>query len=117
MEDFYSDIEENGYHIFSRTCARIKGFYPNQFPDYPGVRLKDLKVDDHITIRAFFPVGSGATLRVDGGYIDLEVEHIDSDHLFGVILTELPEGFALETGSSLEIREDEILYKTESQVH
>jgi hypothetical protein len=117
MDDFYSDIERDGYHIYSRKNAKIKGFYPNEFPDYPNVSLGDLKVGGRITIRAFFPTGAGSTIRVDGGYIDLEVEHIETDHIFGVILTELPEEFALGTGDSLEIWEDEILYKREAQVH
>jgi hypothetical protein len=33
--------------------------------------------------------------------------------MLGVILTELPEGFALAKGSSVEIFEHEILYKEE----
>ena len=57
------------------------------------------------------------TWKVDGGYIDLEVESIESDHVIGIILTELPKQFPLEKGSSLEIREDEILYKMETTVH
>jgi hypothetical protein len=117
MDDFYSDIERDGYHIYSRNNAKIKGFYPSEFPDYPSLSLGNLKAGDQITIRAFFPAGAGSTIRVDGGYIDLEIEHIETDHIFGVILTELPEEFALGTGDSLEIREDEILYKREAQVH
>ena len=115
--DFYTDIMEDGYHIFSRNKAKIPGFYPNQFPDYPGVRLNQLRVGDDITIRAFFPIGNGKPIQVDGGYIDLEVEHIESDHVFAVIQTQLPEEFALSTGDTIEIREDEILYKNEAQEH
>ena len=115
--DFYSEIEEDGYHIFSIEKAKNPGFYPHQFPDYPGVKLKDLMVGDRITVRAFFPVGSGKPIQVEGGYIDLEIEHVDSDHVLGEIQTELPEEFALNTGDTLEIREDEILYKVEQQVH
>lgn len=115
---FFDEIMEEGYHIFSLTNAKIPGYYPNQFPDYPGVNLSSLTVGDRITIRAFLRVESGEHVQVDGGYIDLEVELIESDHIFGVILTELPKHFALETGSSLEIREDEILYKLQpEQVH
>jgi len=114
--DFYSDIAEDGYHIFSLNSAKIPGFYPNQFPDYPGAKLKQLKVGDNITIRAFFSIGTGDPIRVDGGYIDLEVEHVESDHVFGVIQTQLPEKFALSTGDSIEIREDEILYKNETKM-
>lgn len=114
--DFYSDIEKDGYHIFSIEKAKISGFYPNQFPNYPGVKLQDLRIGDRITVRVFFPIGSGEPIQVDGGYIDLEIEHIESDHVFGVIQTELPEEFALSTGDTLEIREDEILHKVEQQV-
>ncbi len=114
---FFADVMEEGYHIFSLNHAKTPGFYPNQFPEYPGVKLSSLIIGDRITIRAFFRVDSGEDLQIDGGYIDLEVEHIEPDHVFGVILTELPSHFALETGSSLEIREDEILYKVEQQVH
>jgi len=109
--DFYSDIAEDGYHIFSLNKAKTPGFYPNQFPDYPGVKLNQLRVGDDITIRAFFPTGTGEPIQVDGGYIDLEIEHIESDHVFAVIQTQLPEEFALSTGDTIEIREDEILYK------
>jgi len=34
-----------------------------------------------------------------------------------VIVTELPDEFALGTGDSIEIKEDEILYKTDSTLH
>ncbi|MEN8134458.1 MAG: hypothetical protein ABFS18_02825 [Thermodesulfobacteriota bacterium] len=115
--DFHSEIEEDGYHIFSIEKAKITGFYPNRFPDYPGVKLTELSIGDRITIRAFFPVGPGEPIQIDGGYIDLEIEHVDSDHVFGEIQTELPKEFALSNGDSLEIREDEILYKVEQQEH
>jgi hypothetical protein len=117
MKSFYDDIITDGYHIFSRTSAKIRGFYPNQFPDYPGTKLSELSVGDTITIRAFFPVGSGKPPQVDGGYIDLEIEHMEEDHIFAVIQTELPANFALSTGDSTEIREDEVLYKTETHEH
>lgn len=115
--DFYSDIEEDGYHIFSRKKAKIPGYYPNKFPDYPGVKLKQLQVGDSITIRAFFPVGKGESIRVDGGYIDLEIEHVEPDHILAVIQTQLPGEFALSTGETIEIREEEILYKNKQQMH
>ena len=117
MKSFYDDITTDGYHIFSRTRAKIKGFYPNQFPDYPGAKLSELSVGDHITVRAFFPVGSGKPPQVDGGYIDLEIEHMDEDQVLAVIQTQLPGNFALSTGNSIEIREDEILSKTKTQEH
>jgi len=114
--EFFDDIIEDGYHIFSLNHAKTPGFYPNRFPEYPGVKLSSLVVGDRITIRAFFRMGSEGALQIDGGYIDLEVELIESDHIFGVIITELPNHFPLKTGGSLEIWEDEILYKVESTV-
>ena len=108
---FFKDIIEDGYHIFSLKNARVPDFYPNEFPDYSGVSLKDLQVGDEITVRVFFKVDDGDEIRVDGGYLDLEVEHIEKKQIMGIIITQLPEGFALATGSSLEIFEEEILYK------
>ena len=112
---FFNDIINEGYHIFSLKNARKPGYYPNEFPDYPGVSIKDLKVDDLITVRAFFRVGSGEDIRADGGYLDLEVELIEDGSVIAVILTNLPKEFPLETGGSLEIFEEEILYKTNEQ--
>ena len=105
------------YHIFSLKNARIPGYYPNKFPDYPGVSLKNLKIGDGITIRVFFRIGAGDNVRADGGYLDLEVEHIENDHIFAVILTELPEEFSLGTGDSIELYEEEILHKSEVTEH
>ncbi len=110
-QKFCTDIVEDGYHILNLKSAKIPGFYPNKFPAYPGVKLKELTVDERITVRAFFRVGTGEPVKVDGGLIDLKIEHIDSDHVFGVVLTRLPERFPVSTGSSLEIHQDEILYK------
>lgn len=114
---FFNDIVEEGYHIFSLKNARIPDYYPNEFPDYPGVSLKNLKVGDEITVRVFFRVGAGENVRADGGYLDLEVEHIENDHIFAVILTELPEEFSLGTGDSIELYEEEILRKSEVTEH
>lgn len=114
---FFNDIVEDGYHIFSLKNAKIANYYPNEFPDYPGVSLKDLKVDDVITVRVFFKVGSGENIRVDGGYIDLRIEHIEDDAVLAVILTDLPKEFSLGTGSSIEVYEEEILYKAEVTEH
>ncbi len=114
---FFNDIIEEGYHIFSIKKAKIPDYYPNKFPDHPGVSLKNLNIDDVITIRIFFKVGSGKTIRADGGYLDLRVEHIDSEKVLAVILTELPEEFPLGTGDSIEIYEEEILHKVEVTEH
>lgn len=108
---FFKDIIEDGYHIFSLKNAGIPDFYPNEFPDYAGENLNNLQVGDEITVRVFFRVGGDEDVRVDGGYLDLEIEHIEDKQLTGVIITQLPEGFALSTGRSLGILEEEILYK------
>ena len=114
---FFQDILEHGYHIFSLEYAKIPGFYPEPCPHYPGVRTKDLRIGDVITIRIFFQAESGELIRADGGYIDLEVEHVADGAVTAVILTELPEEFTLGTGDALELFEEEILYKTESTEH
>ena len=113
----FDDVIENGPHIFSLNHANTPNFYPNQFPKYPGVKVSYLVVGDRITIRVFFCIGSGEPLQIDSGLIDLEVELIETDHIFGEIVTVLPSHFPLETGSSLEITEDEILYKVGATVH
>ncbi len=114
---FLSDIKKDGYHVYSLKNAKISDYYPNKFPEYPGVNIKDLQVDNVITIRVFFGIGKGKNMRIDGGYIDLKVEHIDGDTVLAVILTELPEEFPFKAGGSLEIFEDEILYKAEVTGH
>jgi hypothetical protein len=112
---FFSDIKQDGYHIYSLKNAKKPNFYPPELPDYRGVALKDLKEDDIITIRVFFGIGKGKKMRVDGGHIDLRVEFVDEDRLMGDIITELPTEFALSTGESIELFPEEILYKAESK--
>jgi len=114
---FFQDILEEGYHIFSLENAKKPNFYPNEFPDYPGVSINDLKIGDTITVRVFFRVGSGKNIRADGGYIDMEVEHIFDDGVTAVILTELPKKFALGTGDSIDVFEEEILYRNKVTDH
>ena len=63
----------------------------------------------------FFRVGSDKNIRADGGYVDLEVEHVEDNSVFAVILTELPDEFPLKTGETKEIFEEEILYKAEGE--
>ena len=79
--------------------------------------LNDLQVDDFIAIRVFFGTGKGKNMQIDGGYLDLKIEHIDGDTVLAVILTELSEEYPLKAGGSLEIFEDEILYKAVVTVH
>ena len=116
-DPFFKEIIDERYHIFSLKKAKNPNYYPNDFPDYPGVNLRDLKIGDVVTVRAFFKVGSGKNVRADGGYLDLEIEHIEDDSVFGVIMTELPKGFALQKGTSLELFKDEILYKAKMTEH
>lgn len=111
---FFKDITEEGYHIFSLKNAKIPNYYPNEFPDYSGVKLKKLKVGDKITVRVFFRVGTGEDIRADGGYLDLEVELVEDKNILAVILTELPGEFPLKTGESIELFEEEILYRTDA---
>ncbi len=112
---FFSDIKEDGYHVYSLKNAKKSNYYPKELPDYTGAPLKDLKEDDIITIRVFFGIGKGKKMRVDGGHIALRVEFVDKDRLMGAIITELPGDFALSTGESIEIFPEEILYKAESK--
>lgn len=114
---FFKDIIDEGYHVFSLKNANNPDFYPNEFPDYKGVSLNVLKIGDKITVRIFFRVGTGEDIRADGGYIDLEVEHIEDDGVTAVILTELPKEFSLGTGDSIDVFQEEILYKTEVTDH
>lgn len=111
---FFSDVREDGYHILSLDNLKIPNYYPEELPAYPGVSLKNLEVDDVITIRVFFRVGKGKHFRVDGGLIDLAVEHIEDDKVLAVITTQLPKGFALGTGDSIEVYQEEILYKADA---
>ncbi|MDR3490916.1 MAG: hypothetical protein P4M12_02595 [Gammaproteobacteria bacterium] len=114
---FFEDVLQDGYHIFSLENAKLESYYPNKFPDYPGVLLKDLKIGDVVTIRVFFKIGTGKNLRIDGGYVDLEIELIEKKSAFAVVKTQLPEGFPLEKGESIELFENEILYKTSTIEH
>ena len=114
---FFKEILENGYHVFSMENAKVPDYYPNKFPDYPGVDLHNLHIGDVVTIRVFFRIGSGKNVRADGGYLDLEVEHIEGETVFGVIQTQLPQEFPLQAGDSLEIYPDEILYKAQMTEH
>ena len=43
---FFSDIKEDGYHIYSLKNAKKSNYYPSELPEYPGVVLKDIKEDD-----------------------------------------------------------------------
>ncbi len=108
---FYDDIITEGYHIFSLKNAKIPNYYPDQFLHGQGTGIKDLKIGDTIKVRVFFRVDDGKDISADGGYMDLEVEEIFHDIVTAVILTELPAEFPLDIGDSIEVFEEEILYK------
>ncbi len=114
---FFKDVRANGYHIYSLTNAKKLNYYAPELPDYSGVLLNDLREGDTLTIRVFFGVGKGKKMRVDGGYLDLKVEHIEDDSVSAVIVTQLPKEFALSTGDSIEVFQEEILYKVEEKEH
>jgi len=114
---FFKDIMEDGYHIFSFKNAKIQGYYPSRFSGYPGVNLKELKIDDVITVRVFFALGTSDNICVDGGYVDLQIEQIKAQSVVAAILTALPPGFPLETGDSIALLEEEILYKASPTEH
>ncbi len=66
---FFTDITEDGFHIFGRQHAKSPGFYPNAFPSYPELDISDIKENDTVTIRVFFPTvllrGSSGIFQVD----------------------------------------------------
>lgn len=112
---FLSDIRRDGYHIYSLENAQTPNFYPDELPAYPGVSINDLKEGDIITIRIYFGVGSGKDMQVDSGYVDLRVEYVEVGKVLTVIVSELPEEYALSLGDPLEVFEEEILCKNEIQ--
>lgn len=114
---FFKEILEIGYHVYSKENVKLPGYYPNTYPDYPGVDFQQLRVGDVITIRVFFRIDAGRHAPADGGYLDLEVESIEGETVFGVILTELSREFPLQKDDSLELYPDEILYKTQRTEH
>ena len=114
---FFENIITGGYHIYSLKNAKIPNYYPDIFSNDPNVSIKDIKVGDTITVRVFFRVGDGKDIQTDGGYMDLEVADIFHDGVTAVILTELPEEFPLETGDSIDVFEEEILYKNKGTDH
>ena len=75
--------------------------------------IKDLKENDIITIRIFVGIGKGAKMRVDGALIDLRVELVEEDVVTVAIVTQLPKGFPLGNGDSIEVFADEILYRND----
>jgi hypothetical protein len=109
---FFKDVREDGYHVLDLRNLKDPNYYPEELPDYPGVNTKNLEIDDVITIRVFFKVGKGKDFRVDSGLIDLRVEFIEEGKVLAVITTQLPKEFSLGTGDSIDVYEEEILYKS-----
>ena len=114
---FHEDIITEGYHIFSLKNAKIPNYYPDEFLDDLDISIKDLKVGDTITVRVFFRVDDGEDINADGGYMDLEVEEILHTKVTAVILTELPEEYPLEKDDSIDVFEEEILYRKKVTDH
>lgn len=114
---FYDDIITADYHICSLKSAKLPNYYPDQFLDGQGISIKDLKVGDTITVGVFFRVDDGEDISADGGYMDLEVEEVFHDKVTAVILTELPAEFPLNIGDSIEVFEEEILYRNKVTDH
>lgn len=112
---FFKEVRQDGYHILDLNNLKVPNYYPKELPDYPGVNIKNLEIDDVITIRVFFKIGKGKNFRVDGGLIDLRVEFIEEDKVLAVITTQLPKEFSLNTGDSIDIYEEEILYKSSKE--
>ncbi len=112
---FIDDIKKDGYHVYSLKNAKIADFYPPELSKYPGVSINSLEIGDIITIRFFIGIGKGKNMHIDGGVIDLQIEEVHSESVMANILTALPEKFPLKAGGSIEIFEDEILYKADSR--
>jgi hypothetical protein len=112
---FFKDIEKDGYHIYNLNNAKTPGYYPPELPHYPGVNRDDLRVDDVVIIRVFFGIGTGKHMRIDGGLLCLKIELVEKDEILGAVLTQLPKEFSIQTGSTIELYLEEILYKTEIQ--
>lgn len=110
-EQFFSDLANEGFHIFSRSNAKITGHYPNAFPSFPELDIANIAEGDTVTVRAFFSTSKVAPSKIDSGHMDLEVEHVDRDTqtIFGNIVTKLPPGFALAAGTTIELSLDEVL--------
>jgi hypothetical protein len=108
--EYHADLKEEGFHIFSKKKSKIRGFYPKEFPKYDEeIDISTLKEGDIVTARVFFLVSRDPVFRADGGYVDLEIEFIDGETIWGNILTELPPQFPLAKGTSIELSIDEIL--------
>lgn len=109
----FREIMAEGYHVYNRGKAQVPGFYPQEFPAYPRVKLSTLGVGDRIGVRVFFRIGLGRELRADGGCLEVEVVVVSEGRLFGRVISPLPSMLVWETGRTVEIGEEEILFKRE----
>jgi len=108
--EFNSDLKEEGFHVYSRNKSKIKGFYPKEFPSYDKeIDISKLEEGDFIIIRVFFLISKFPVFKADGGLIDLEIESIIDDVIYGNILTKLPDHFPLAQGTTIELSIDEII--------
>ena len=114
---FDSDLNNHSFHIYNKDKAKIKGFYPSKIPDdFHNLTISDINIDDIVTIRAYFLILKKPIYKIDSGKIDLQVECIDNNTIFGNILTELPSNFPLAKGTTIELDINEILYKQKSLI-
>jgi hypothetical protein len=109
--EFFEELREEGYHIFSRSKAAIPGFYPNAIPSTPSIPMEKIRPEQTITARAFFAVGDRKQPTVESGLLSLEVEFIDpeTNAIFANILTQLPNRFCIAAGTTIELYIDEVL--------
>lgn len=111
--EFYKEIENDGYAIFSKIKARQKGYYPTELPKFDDIDISDIKPDDVLKIRTFIKIGQDSNYRVDSGLIDVEIEFVDGKEIWGCILTKLPPTFPIQKGNSIELDINELLYFVE----
>jgi hypothetical protein len=103
LKSLNTEVREKGYHIFSIDRNKTHNYYP-------GVSLNALSINDMITIKVFFIDDSDNSDRLEDIYLDLIVREIGSNNVEAMILTSLPDYFALKRGEAIEVREEEILY-------
>ncbi len=108
---FFKDMVEDEFHIFSLKNTKKPDFYPKELPEYPGVKIKDLKKDDRVAIRIFFLSGTDDNLQTESELVEMEVVVVEDDDVVVEVMTELPDEAPLEKYDSLELYEEDILYK------
>ena len=109
--NIYNDIAEKGFVVFSNQKSKQLDYYPGVCNSYPGVSIKELKIYDLITIKVFITDERGDLPQLIDDYIDLTIKSISDGKVTAEALTVLPEDFHFKTDSSVEILEEEILYR------